>query len=393
MPWRRLTVLVSSLALGVGLLAPPTLAADPLEINAILALSGPGAFLGKNEQIGLQLVESKVNKTGGIAGRPVKFIFQDDQSSPQVAVQLTNALIAKKVPLIFGSTLVGSCNAMAPLAKDGPVIYCFSAGMHPEKGSYVFTYGIATDDLIATNLRYFRLRGLKKIAILASTDASGQDGERAIDAGLAAPDNKEMTVVAREHYGVSDLSVVAQLSRIKDSGAQALIAWGTGTPIGTVFRGLNDVGLSIPVGISASNLTYAQMKQFASIVPAGMVSASPPSGTVPEAIPNGPLRNAVRTYIDAFKAIGVQADISQAISWDPGLIVVDALKKLGPNATAGQLKEYLSNLRGWAGANGVYDFRSGNQRGLGGIGAGIMVRWDPAKDAFVGISKFGGDPL
>ena len=35
---------------------------------------------------------------------------------------------------------------MAPLAKQGPVIYCFYAGMHPEKGSFVFTYGIPTED-------------------------------------------------------------------------------------------------------------------------------------------------------------------------------------------------------------------------------------------------------
>ena len=74
-------------------------------------------------------------------------------------------------------------------------------------------------------------------------------------------------------------------------------------------------------------------------------------------------------------------------------MLVDALRKLGPNATAAQLRDYLSNLRGWTGANGVYDFRSGNQRGLGGAGAALIVRWDPSREAFVGVSKFGGDPL
>jgi branched-chain amino acid transport system substrate-binding protein len=141
----------------------PATAVDPYEINAIVSLTGPGSFLGKNEQAALALVESSVNKSGGIAGRPIKFVVADDQSSPQVAVQLTNPLIAKKVPLIIGSSLVGACNAMASLVKEsGPVLYCLSAGMHPDRSNpYSFTYGVPTDDLILANLRYLRLRGLR----------------------------------------------------------------------------------------------------------------------------------------------------------------------------------------------------------------------------------------
>jgi hypothetical protein len=71
---------------------------------------------------------------------------------------------------------------------------------------------------------------------------------------------------------------------------------------------------------------------------------------------------------------------------------VSAFKKLGLNATAAQIKDYISNLHGWAGANGVYDFRDGSQRGLTAKN-GIIVRWDPAKDAWTSISKFGGAPL
>jgi branched-chain amino acid transport system substrate-binding protein len=308
-------------------------------------------------------------------------------------VQLTNPLIAKKVPLIIGSSLVGACNAMAPLVKEsGPVLYCLSAGMHPDRSNpYSFTYGVPTDDLIVANLRYLRLRGLKKLAILTSTDASGQDGERGIDAGLALPENKELSVVAREHYATADLSVAAQISRIKESGAQALIAWGTGTPIGTVFHAVNDAGLTIPVSVSASNMIYPEMLQFSSFAPKDLISATPASIAL-DALPRGALHDAVRDYQEAFKAIGVNADVSQAISWDPAWIVVAALKKFGPAMTAAQFRDYLAGLHGFAGANGVYDFRTGDQRGLGGSQAGIMVRWDAAKQTWVGISKFGGVP-
>jgi branched-chain amino acid transport system substrate-binding protein len=371
---------------------PRVQAADPFEINVILSLTGPGAFLGKAEQSAIALVEDRANKSGGIAGRPVKFVIADDESSPQVDVQLANALMSKHVSAIVGPSLAGGCNAIQALLKaDGPLLYCLSAGFHPPKGSYGFTYGVSTGDLIAVNVRYFQQRGWKKIALITSTDASGQDGETGLDAALAEPEFKDMTLVDREHYAVSDPTVTAQLAHIKASGAQAIVAWGTGSPIGTVFHGYADVGLDLPIGVSASNLIYSEMKQFAAIMPSGFMSAGLPC-VAPDSIPPGDLATAVRQFVDAFKAVGVHADVAQAIGWDPPIILLGAYKKLGLAATPAQLRDYLAGLHGFSGANGTYDFRDGSQRGLTEKN-GIMVRWDAARDTWVAISKFGGAPL
>lgn len=382
-----LALIAASLAVPAARAATP--AGAPIEIQAILSLTGAAAFLGKSEQSALALTEDQVNKNGGIAGRPVKFVVQDDQTNAQVAVQLFNGLTAKGVPLVIGPTLTGSCGAVAALAKDGPLVYCLSPGFHPDKGTWGFSWGPITTDLVAINIRYYRERGLKKIALLTSTDASGQDGEHSVDAALALPENKDVTLVAREHYAVSDLSVAAQISRIKESGAQAMIAWGTGAPIGTVFHAISDSGLDIPVGVSASNLLYTIMKQYGAFLPKQLVSAA--FGAVAyDSLPNGAVKNAVRQYVDAFKTVGVRADASQVIGWDPAWIIVSAYKKLGPNATAAQLKDYIGNLRGYAGATGMYDFIDVPQRGVSAMVSGIMVQWDPARDTFVAISKFGG---
>ena len=81
-----------SWALAVTLLAPVgARAADapagaPVNINVVLPLTGGGSFLAQQEQASLQRAEGVIAASGGIAGRPVKFIFHDDQSSPQVAV-------------------------------------------------------------------------------------------------------------------------------------------------------------------------------------------------------------------------------------------------------------------------------------------------------------------
>ncbi len=74
------------------------------------------------------------------------------------------------------------------------------------------------------------------------------------------------------------------------------------------------------------------------------------------------------------------------------MIVVDALRHLGTNASAAQVRDYIDGLHGYVGTHGVYDFRAGDHRGLG-VGNAVMVRYDAGKELFVPVSKPGGDPL
>ena len=386
---RLRSLAIATLAATLALQAPvPARAADPYEINVIIPLTGIGAFLGKNEAAALGLIEKNVNAGGGIRGRQIKFVIQDDQSNPQVSVQLLNGLIAKKVPLVLGSTLAGMCSAMLPLLENGPVDYCFSSAVHPPKGSYMYSGNLSTGDLIAILMRYYRERGWTKLALIVTTDASGQDGERGVDAALATAENKGLTIVSREHFAGGDLSVSAQIARVKASGAQALIVYAAGTPLGTVLHGVSDAGLDIPLGTTSANLSYEAMKQFASILPKELYFVAPP-GVAYEALPRGALKDTVRTFVDSTKAAGLHADIGLIAAWDPGIITISALKKFGFGMTAVQMKDYIDHLYDFPGVYGIYDFRDGSQRGLAPSN-GIVVKWDPARDYWVPVSKFGG---
>jgi branched-chain amino acid transport system substrate-binding protein len=384
---------VLAAALAVAVLAAPlgAAAADPFEINAVLPVTGAGAFLGKEESEALELIESITNRNGGIGGRPIKFVIADDQSNPQIAVQLTNAVIAKNVAVVLGSSLVSNCNAMVPLLKSQTAMYCFSPGIHPPDGSFAFSSNISTDDLIQASAHYLSMRGLKRIALIASTDATGQDAERAIDAAFGDKGQYGTTIVAREHFNPTDLSVTAQMTRIKASGAQAIIAWTTGTAAATLLRGVSDVGLTVPVVTSEGNLTYAQMKAYASFMPKELLFPAPPAAALDQ-LASGPVRSAVQAYTDAFKANGTKPDIGQCLAWDPAMIVVSVFKKLGTNATGDQIRAAIASLKGYVGVNGDYDFKAIPQRGIG-VDAVVMVRWDPSKDGWTGVSKLGGIPL
>src|ERR1700722_9933746 len=123
---RRTSCVLGVLLLSVSLLATAS-AADqqPYELNAITSQTGPAAFVGQSVTKTLEIIENLVNKQGGIRGRPLKFVINDDGSNPQNAVQIMSRLIAAKVPVVLGPGFVATCSATLPLTeKTGPVTWC-----------------------------------------------------------------------------------------------------------------------------------------------------------------------------------------------------------------------------------------------------------------------------
>ncbi len=380
-------------ALSLGVLAAPAFAADTYDIDVILPTTGGAAFLGRAEQQAMTIEEKVINTAGGVHGRPVRFVFHNDQSSPQVAVQVANQVLAGKPKLILGSSLVGMCNAMAPLMRNGPVMYCLSPGIPPPDGGYVFTSSVSTLDLFRATLTYYQLRGWTRVAVLTSTDASGQDAERGIKEEFARPENKGMDLVASARFNPTDVSADAQIQRMKAADPQAIITWTSGTPLGTVFRAIAGAGWDVPVAISNSNMLYDQMAQYAGFTPKQLYIASAewlPSSNKADVPPE--MQAAQQTMFDAFKADGKRPDNAAALAWDPTMIVVTALGKLAPEATAVQLRDYLAHLQGYVGVIGVYDMEKVPQRGLG-LSNVVVTQWDAAAGTWVLVSHPAGAPL
>jgi branched-chain amino acid transport system substrate-binding protein len=373
---------------------PAARAADNYTINVIVPLTGGAAFVGGGQKDTLQALAEVVNKGGGIQGRNLAFSFHDDQSSPQVAVQLSNEVLQGKPAVIMGSSIVAMCLAMAPLMTSGPVHYCLSPAIHPQPGSYTFSASADSVDQVAAVLRYYRMKGWTKISALQTTDASGQDGDKAIDAVLNYPENKGvMQKVIEEHFNPTDISVTAQIEKIKASGAQALIAWVTGAPAATIFKGMIQAGLDIPVAPTSGNQTFASMEQWAGFLPKQLILASalfPEHDGVLTLDPR--MEKAQHDMYAILKEHNLKADNMVATSWDAGLIVAAGLQKLGPNATAEQLKDYIANLTDFAGVDGIYDFKKYPQRGLGPQSSTVTT-YDAQKKAWSWLSKPGGEPL
>ena len=388
--------LPSILAIAALLLPLGSRAADePFDIYVTLPVTGQVAFLGSETAKGVRALEGYVNEHGGIRGRPVRFVIADDQSSPQLEVQLVSQELSHHPAVIVGGELTAMCRAAEGLIskEDGPVLYCLTPGVHPPKGSWVFSGTFSTSDMLAVTMRYMRERGITKLGSITTTDASGQDGDNAISAALALPENKGMSIVTREHFTVGDISVAAQLTRIENAGAQGIIAWESGSPFGTVIRGVRDAGIKLPVVTTPANLVYRQFEGLRKMMPAGPVWIPGIPSMVPEVVKDPRVHQAIVEFQKAMKQQGVERiDVSQTVPWDAMQIIVEAYRHFGTEATPAQIRDYIAGIRDWPGILGIFNYAAVPQRGAQQQWC-VMLKWDNEADKFVAISEPGGAPL
>jgi branched-chain amino acid transport system substrate-binding protein len=379
----------------LGPVAPANAAAptgEPYTIDAIISLTGGAAFLGAGQKTALELLADTVNKKGGVNGRPLRFNIQDDASNPSTALQLATGMLQNHATYLIASSISATCRSIQPLITDNAIQYCLSPAIAPPKGSYVFSSLISTPDLLTAVMRYARTRGWKKIAMLASTDASGQDGEKSLATVLALPENAGIQVIDTEHFGPGDIAVTAQVAKATNAKPDAYFIWTAGPAIGSALRAIHDLGSELPVVSTTAGMTLEQMAAVNDLLPKGGLYFPATQLQQHSLLRPGPLRDAQDVFFKAFKDAGKVAQPTMGTAWDPALIAIDALKHLGGNPTAKQFHDYIENLHGFPGIYSMYDFRDGLQRGMG-VNSAVVAKWDPAQKWWIAVTAGGGKPL
>ena len=102
-------------------------AAKPYKIGSEQPLSGAGAAGGKTALVGLQMAADRINKMGGINGRPVQLVIADDESSPAVARRKTQKLVSEDdIDVHVGGFLSNICLACMPVWEHAKIVNMIS---------------------------------------------------------------------------------------------------------------------------------------------------------------------------------------------------------------------------------------------------------------------------
>jgi branched-chain amino acid transport system substrate-binding protein len=271
-------------------------------------------------------------------------------------------------------------------------MYCVSPFINPPSGGYMFVQGGDPIDGGVVTLRYLQARGLRRVAMLDSTDATGQALDRATEAAFSYPEFRSMQLVAHLHFSPQDVSVAAQVAQIKAANPQALISWNLGTAFGTVAHGLHDAGLdALPLIEAGGNASATQVKALAGFMPTDMHFLVSPIWAEDSRVPKA-VKDQQAIFRRVMHAAGLPSDGAYSSDWDITMVVIDALRHLPPDPTAEQVRNYIAHIDHFVVPNGIFDFRFGNQSGAGQT-IFILVHWNPAANRFDSSSSPGGHPV
>jgi branched-chain amino acid transport system substrate-binding protein len=269
------------------------------------------------------------------------------------------------------------------------VSYCLSPVVHPAEGSYQFSAAVGSDGQFDSMANYFRSEGWTKIAYIAATDVTGQDGKAQLERMLAADENSELEAVTVESYELTDTSVAAQAARIAESDPDVVVAWTSGTSFGTVLNGLDQAGVTVPVITSNANMTLEQMDEYESFAPDSMLFSVPewPNYALDE---SGPTADARKEWVAALADGGYEPNATLSLSWDAGRLIIDALKAGADTPDA--VQDHINGLSDFPGIFGTFDFTTGDQRGIT-IDNVIVAEWDKDERLWVPVSGPAGNAL
>lgn len=215
-----LTALVAVAVLGAGMSEAQ---AEEIKIGAILRLS-QGASDGLPAKRGIEIAVREINAAGGIGGKQLKVIYEDEKDSAPASVAAYQKLVSMdKVKVIIGPMMSGNVLAVAPLAQREKIVIVTPNGTSPkisDAGEYVYR-GCTRIDKQAEALTKYAKENLKttKPAILYSNEPYGKgcnDLFSKFFAGLGIP------VVATESFMVGDRDFSAQLTKLKQKSFDLL---------------------------------------------------------------------------------------------------------------------------------------------------------------------------
>jgi branched-chain amino acid transport system substrate-binding protein len=222
-------------------------AAEPIKIGVVLSLSGWGGFIGTPEKEAMVVVVDEVNRKGGVMGRPIELLFEDDQSNPTTAVIATTKLVKdQKVCMVLGPAISDSGMAMIPIMEKEEVPFPVSGPVITPYKKWVFN--VTPNDIInSSQLLEYAVNGLggKRIAVIHDAAKFGMTGMKVFQDEIKKYPGS--SIVIEEKFESTDTTVVPQLSKIKAANPDVMIVQTPGAQAAVVAKGYKQLGLKVKV--------------------------------------------------------------------------------------------------------------------------------------------------
>ena len=221
---------------------------DTIKIGGIGPLTGKASTYGQSVKEGAELYQDEINNAGGINGKKVQFVFEDDEADPNKAIQAFNKLVDDEgVTAILGAVTSGASKAIGPLATSKSIPMITPSSTEPnitkDGGDFVFR-GCFIDSYQGKILAKYTTDTLKKKKAAVLYNVASDYSKGIADAYKAELEKDGGTVAEFLTYNDSDKDFNAQLTKIKASNPDVLVLPDYYNVVGLIAKQARDMGIS-----------------------------------------------------------------------------------------------------------------------------------------------------
>ena len=341
--------LASRLLLTLVVLALALRAQDTIKIGEYASLTGKEASFGQQSHKGLTLAIEELNAAGGVLGKKLELITEDNQTKPGESATAVKKLISRdKVVALIGEVASGRSLEAAPIAQAAKIPMIAPAATNPkvtQTGNYIFRVCFI-DPFQGTVMAKFAQTDLKakKVAVLSSVS-------NAYSVGLAKFFKETFTanggiIVSEKNFSEGDKDFRAQLTAVKAAGADAVFVPSYYTEAALIARQARDLGLNVPF-FGGDGWVADQLLEIGGEALNGCYYSTHFSPENQDPV--------VQAFVKKFKArwgANENPDAFAALGYDAAYVLADAIKRAG--STEGpKLRNALAATKNFSGVTGV----------------------------------------
>jgi len=321
----------------------PGITANSIKIGSFGALTGPGYLYGKLPMNGVEVVFDDVNAAGGIHGRKLELVREDDRCDAAAAIAAIQKLVHQdQVFALIGGGCSNATFAAREVIETAKIPTLIFASVHDgitiPPAANIYSSALTSSIESEAQVLFAQQQGAKRIAMVSMKDAWGRARYAPLMEILKA---KGITLVADEELSPDANDATAQVLRLKAANADAVIMVLYPKPAAVYIRDAQKLGFK-PLNIGQSGI--ADPAAFEEQV--GMPGATATFRTISQVkyTPEDPAMDKWRKLVEA-KFPGDRLSVYNLFGIGSAQVLVEALKRAGPQLTREKLQAAFASIK------------------------------------------------
>ena len=336
--------------------------AQAYKIGISAGLTGYAATVDRGWTDGVRVAVDALNAKGGINGRKLEVIVEDNRSEPQEAVTVYRKMISSDKVDIFLSGCVSAGNLAAAgivVRAQIPMVLCSILPQVEDHVKWAFSTLPPARFEVEKRFEYLKENTqIRKVGVLHDPTPYA-NLQKGVAEKIAA--TYGLTLAGVDQYKQDDADLSVQIGKMNAAGAGAILKIGLGGTTMTAAKNIKQLGLPLQMLTSIEDL--AVFRPVSDVLGDKFFFVAAPS-QIADALPDGALKKAINDFLVPWKVKHGERDPNWAgRGWDAVMITAAAIQKAN-SFDGAKVRDALETVTGFQGTTGVYNFSAANHQGI-----------------------------